>query len=115
MSKRFAAPIRELSPRMIKAVCMMAGGSVALLRGVYLDVNGDEHLPETLDRLVARGIAERFVWHSVRRVRLTNPRGRWFAATALARVADMLVEREQSREDRIAEETDSVEMEARAP
>lgn len=86
------APINELTPAMTRLLCMLAGGTLAHLRGVWLDQLGHEHLPGTVSALVSRKLAEHFEAHGVRRVRLADPRGRWFAATALARAADLLVE-----------------------
>lgn len=103
MTDPIAAPISGLSSPALRALCMLAGGSMALLRGVWLDVAGQEHMTVTIDSLVRAKVAERFVFRNVHRVRLTDPRGRWFAATALAVAADILAKREERSVDRLSE------------
>ena len=86
------APIDSLTPAQVRLLCMLAGGTLAHLRGVWIDQLGHEHLSGTVSALLTRKLAERFEAHGVRKVRLADPRGRWFAATALAQAADLLVE-----------------------
>lgn len=85
---------------MIRAICMLAGGRMSLLRGVYIDVVGQEHLKTTLDALVARDLAKQFTVGGVQRVSLTDPRGRWFSSTALACAADALVDAHRRKEEK---------------
>jgi hypothetical protein len=77
---------------MIRLLCMLAGGTLAHLRGVWIDQLGNEHAEIVVHALITRKLAQKYDAHGVRRIRLADPRGRWFAATALARAADLLIE-----------------------
>lgn len=101
MSKPPRAPLHDLTPEMTRALCMLAGGAMDWHRTGWVDVVGDYHLHRTLDALVRRDLAE-FYGPQNGKARLTDPRGRWFACTALTKAAELLLANERKRDERRA-------------
>jgi hypothetical protein len=97
------APLHTLTPSALLALCMLAGGALIWQRKGWLDVDGGMHMHWTVNSLVTHGLVEFYqtrMGHS--HARLTDPRGRWFACTALAKSAELLAAHERERTDRRA-------------
>ena len=73
------------------ALCALAGGPAIYLHNAYIDLGGQSHAVNVVTGLVQRRLAERIKRpDGVRIARLTD-KGRWFAATALGEMADVLI------------------------
>jgi hypothetical protein len=84
------APLTGITWHMRVALCALAGGPATYLRGIYVDAEGRWHTTGAMTALVDRKLADRIHFRDGRRtVRLTD-RGRWFAATILGEMADVL-------------------------
>ena len=72
------------------ALCALAGGPATWLDGSFIDRDGKRHEVEVMAALTRRQLAVRTRRPDGRKsIRLTD-KGRWYAATALGEMADIL-------------------------
>jgi hypothetical protein len=84
------APLTGISWHMRVALCALAGGPATYLRGVYVDAEGRAHMTGAIKALVDRKLADRIRCGDGRRIVRLTTRGRWFSATILGEMADLL-------------------------